>query len=140
MITLKTKLGPVAHFYLKYSKNSNLKLHFFLSFTRRLVMTTATKDAVNTEAEWDRLSVIVRDTPEDFASWEQLLRVTEGTAGPYSTNTPPDKVIRMENVYDDFLNTFPLCFGYWKKYADAELAIHGIEGAVKVYHFVYKVM
>lgn len=31
---------------------------------------------------------------------------------------------RLRQTYDSFLAAFPLCYGYWQKYADAE-ARHG---------------
>ena len=30
-------------------------------------------------------------------------------------------ITKLREVYDSFLTEFPLCYGYWKKYADAEL-------------------
>lgn len=32
---------------------------------------------------------------------------------------------KLREVYDSFLTEFPLCYGYWKRYADAELR-HGM--------------
>ena len=42
-------------------------------------------------------------------------------------------IARIRQVYDAFLQDFPLCFGYWKKYADAELKHTSVEAAVRVY-------
>ena len=42
-------------------------------------------------------------------------------------------ITRIRQVYDAFLKDFPLCFGYWKKYADAELKHTSVEAAVRVY-------
>ncbi len=92
-------------------------------------MTTA---VASTELEWDRLWKTVQDNPNDFASWEQLIRVAEGAEGGITPTSPPDNITRLESVYDNFLAKFPLCFGYWKKYSDWELAVHGDEGAEKV--------
>jgi pre-mRNA-processing factor 39 len=86
----------------------------------------------NTSAEWDRLWQVVRDSPDDFTSWEQLIRVAEGAEGGITNTSPAENMTRLESVYDSFLAKFPLCFGYWKKYADWELAVHGDEGAEKV--------
>ncbi|RKO86442.1 hypothetical protein BDK51DRAFT_22999, partial [Blyttiomyces helicus] len=36
-------------------------------------------------------------------------------------------------VYDHFLGKFPLCFGYWKKYADWEQVLVGTAGAEAIY-------
>jgi hypothetical protein len=35
--------------------------------------------------------------------------------------------------FDAFLEQFPLCFGYWKKYADLELKKAGAAGAKAMY-------
>jgi pre-mRNA-processing factor 39 len=36
-------------------------------------------------------------------------------------------------AYDSFLAEFPLCFGYWKKYAEAEKRADNIDLAIQVY-------
>ena len=36
-------------------------------------------------------------------------------------------------MYDGLLSEFPLCYGYWKKYADAEAKYTSPEWAVNVY-------
>ncbi|CEP08659.1 hypothetical protein [Parasitella parasitica] len=88
--------------------------------------------ATSVPSEWDRLWNIVCDTPDDFSSWEQLIRVTEEQGGGLTTASSPESITRLESVYDHFLQKFPLCFGYWKKYADWQLAVHGEQGAEKV--------
>ena len=40
---------------------------------------------------------------------------------------------RVREVYDAFLAEFPLCYGYWKKYADAEARLGSLEHAAHVY-------
>lgn len=92
----------------------------------------------NMTTEWDRLWKIVRDTPDDFNSWEQLIRVAEAPEGGLTKTSPPENKARLESVYDSFLAKFPLCFGYWKKYSDWELAVHGDESAEKVKNHVKK--
>lgn len=42
------------------------------------------------------------------------------------------KILKIRRVYDSFLAEFPLCYGYWKKYADHE-ALGSIERAMEVY-------
>ncbi|KAI9005438.1 hypothetical protein CLU79DRAFT_595778 [Phycomyces nitens] len=78
--------------------------------------------------EWDHLWNAVRENPDDFQSWEQLIRVAES-----SKKTTVHHESQVETIYDSFLTKFPLCFGYWKKYADWELNIHGADEAEKVY-------
>lgn len=40
---------------------------------------------------------------------------------------------RLRAAYDAFLAEYPLCYGYWKKYADAEARHGNTEHAVHVY-------
>lgn len=40
---------------------------------------------------------------------------------------------RIRQVYDAFLAEYPLCYGYWKKYADAEAKYVSLEEASTVY-------
>ncbi|KAI9253174.1 hypothetical protein BY458DRAFT_443358 [Sporodiniella umbellata] len=81
--------------------------------------------------EWNRLWEVVRAKPEDFSSWEQLVRIVDAveTIPPSSL----EHVTNLELVYDQFLAKFPLCFGYWKKYADWEGKLNGAQGAEKTF-------
>ncbi|VAH49228.1 unnamed protein product [Triticum turgidum subsp. durum] len=38
----------------------------------------------------------------------------------------------MRKVYDAFLAEFPLCFGYWKKYADHEGCLDGVNKVFEI--------
>ncbi|KAL4177521.1 hypothetical protein KRP22_002453 [Phytophthora ramorum] len=69
--------------------------------------------AVKTPLE--RLNDAVNKNPLDFNSWTSLLTLVQSEAG-----TPRETV---EATYDRFLAEFPLCFGYWNKYAQYE---HGL--------------
>jgi pre-mRNA-processing factor 39 len=40
---------------------------------------------------------------------------------------------KIRHVYDTFLAEFPLCFGYWKKYADHELHHGNVSKVFEVY-------
>ncbi|CAL8466906.1 g6442 [Coccomyxa elongata] len=42
-------------------------------------------------------------------------------------------IAKLREVYDGFFAEYPLCFGYWKKYADAENRYTSPEAAVAVY-------
>ena len=44
-----------------------------------------------------------------------------------------DNILKIRRVYDAFLAEFPLCYGYWKKYADHEARLGSIEKVVEVY-------
>ncbi|KAI8875489.1 hypothetical protein K501DRAFT_289347 [Backusella circina FSU 941] len=89
--------------------------------------------ASNSTDDWERLWQVVRTNPDDFNSWEQLIRLVESVEGGITASSPPENVTRLESVFDGFLEKFPLCFGYWRKYADWELAVHGDAGAEKIY-------
>lgn len=41
--------------------------------------------------------------------------------------------MNLRKVYDGFLAEFPLCFGYWKKYADLEVRHGHADRALEVY-------
>ncbi|KAJ1562178.1 hypothetical protein HK405_015033 [Cladochytrium tenue] len=67
--------------------------------------------------------------PDDFSAWESLIRSAESAAGGVRKDWPEEQAGNLRTVYDHFLSKFPLCFGYWKKYADAELLLDGPEQA-----------
>ncbi|KAF2197761.1 hypothetical protein GQ43DRAFT_190895 [Delitschia confertaspora ATCC 74209] len=70
---------------------------------------------------------------DDFDLWAQLVTYVEGLEGGLTRNSSPSSIELFRNVYDHFLAKFPLFFGYWKKYADAEFTIGGSEAAELVY-------
>ncbi|XP_010523168.1 PREDICTED: pre-mRNA-processing factor 39-like [Tarenaya hassleriana] len=76
-------------------------------------------------SEEERLWNIIRVNPQDFNAWTALLDETEKTS--------EDNIAKIRKVYDAFLAEFPLCYGYWKKYADAEAHEGAMDKAVEVY-------
>ena len=44
-----------------------------------------------------------------------------------------DNILKIRKVYDAFLAEFPLCYGYWKKYADHESRLSSIHKVMEVY-------
>ena len=42
-------------------------------------------------------------------------------------------IAQLRAVYDGFLAEYPLCYGYWKKYADAEQRHSSPEAAAAVF-------
>lgn len=74
--------------------------------------------------EEDRLWSIVRTNSLDFDAWVALIEETEKVA--------EGNLLKIRRVYDSFLAEFPLCYGYWKKYAEHEAA-SSTEKAVEVY-------
>lgn len=47
-------------------------------------------------------------------------------------------IVKIEKAYDVFLGEFPLCYGYWKKYADHETKLGSPEKTVDVYERAVK--
>ncbi|XP_058094873.1 pre-mRNA-processing factor 39-1-like isoform X3 [Magnolia sinica] len=81
------------------------------------------EEAISTEE--DRLWSSVRANCLDFNSWTALIQETEKVA--------EDNILKIQKVYDAFLAEFPLCYGYWKKYADHEARLGAIDKVVEVY-------
>ena len=46
---------------------------------------------------------------------------------------PQNDPTKLRETYDGFLAAFPLCYGYWQKFADAEARFRGAEAAQAVY-------
>ncbi|XP_066575068.1 pre-mRNA-processing factor 39 isoform X2 [Amia ocellicauda] len=61
-------------------------------------------------AEFERLWRAAQETPQDFSSWTDLLQYTEqeGHMGA------------ARRAFWAFFARYPLCYGYWKKFADME--------------------
>ncbi|KVI03866.1 RNA-processing protein, HAT helix [Cynara cardunculus var. scolymus] len=75
--------------------------------------------------EEERLWSIVNANSLDFSAWTALIEETEKTA--------EENVLKIRKVYDGFLAEFPLCYGYWKKYADHEARLGFLDKVVEVY-------
>ncbi|BCS21051.1 putative mRNA splicing protein (Prp39) [Aspergillus puulaauensis] len=84
-------------------------------------------------AELKKLETELLDDPDNFESWERLVRGAEALEGGVNRNSNPQAITTVRNAYDRFLAKFPLLFGYWKKYADLEFSITGTEAADMVY-------
>ncbi|KAE8133878.1 hypothetical protein BDV38DRAFT_178224 [Aspergillus pseudotamarii] len=84
-------------------------------------------------AELRKLEAELLDDPDNFETWERLVRAGEALEGGINRNSNPQAITTVRNVYDRFLAKFPLLFGYWKKYADLEFSITGTEAADMVY-------
>ncbi|XP_043722636.1 pre-mRNA-processing factor 39-like isoform X2 [Telopea speciosissima] len=76
-------------------------------------------------AEEERLWSIVKANSLDFNAWTALIEETEKVA--------EDNILKIRKVYDTFLAEFPLCYGYWKKYADHEARLGSIDKVLEVY-------
>ncbi|VVA89898.1 unnamed protein product [Arabis nemorensis] len=75
--------------------------------------------------EEERLWNIVRANSVEFNAWTALIEETERIA--------QDNIAKIRKVYDAFLAEFPLCYGYWKKYADHEARVGAMDKVVEVY-------
>lgn len=73
------------------------------------------------------------ENEDEFDRWEVLVSRASELEGGVTRNSSPSAIELVRNVYDCFLQKFPLFFGYWKKYADLEFAIGGTETAEMVY-------
>lgn len=82
------------------------------------------EDAV-VSAEEARLWSVVTADCLDFNAWTALIDETERIA--------ESNILKMRKVYDAFLAEFPLCFGYWKKYADHEGRLDGVSKVIEVF-------
>ncbi|AQL08879.1 Tetratricopeptide repeat (TPR)-like superfamily protein [Zea mays] len=76
-------------------------------------------------AEEARLWSVVTANCLDFNAWTTLIEETEKNA--------ENDILKIRKVYDSFLTEFPLCFGYWKKYADHEARLDGVNKVIEVY-------
>jgi pre-mRNA-processing factor 39 len=84
-------------------------------------------------ADLDTLRKTVAKDPWDFVSWEQILKQVEAADGGLDPSTAPkENVDQCQQAFNDFLAQFPLCFGYWKKFADLTQIMEGINGAQQV--------
>ncbi|THF99737.1 hypothetical protein TEA_001139 [Camellia sinensis var. sinensis] len=76
-------------------------------------------------ADEERLWSIVRANSLDFNTWTALIDESEKVA--------EENILKIRKVYDAFLAEFPLCYGYWKKYADHEARVGSIDKVMEVY-------
>ncbi|KAF3006002.1 hypothetical protein E8E13_010525 [Curvularia kusanoi] len=83
--------------------------------------------------EIEKLLAAVVEKEDEFDRWEALVARASDLEGGVTRNSSPSAIELVRNVYDAFLQKFPLFFGYWKKYADLEFAIGGTETADMVY-------
>ncbi|KAF4387058.1 hypothetical protein G4B88_024630 [Cannabis sativa] len=82
-------------------------------------------DGTAMSSEEERLWNIVKANSLDFNAWTALIEETE--------KVTENNILKIRKVYDAFLAEFPLCYGYWKKYADHEAHSGSIDKVVEVY-------
>ncbi|KAJ8534631.1 hypothetical protein K7X08_016359 [Anisodus acutangulus] len=83
------------------------------------------EDGLALSPEEERLWSIVRTNSLDFNTWTALIEETEKMS--------EGNILKIRKVYDAFLAEFPLCYGYWKKYADHEARLGSVDKVVEVY-------
>ncbi|XP_051118634.1 pre-mRNA-processing factor 39-1-like isoform X2 [Andrographis paniculata] len=76
-------------------------------------------------AEEERLWSIVTANSLDFSAWTALIEETERVS--------EGDILKIRKVYNTFLAEFPLCYGYWKKYADHEARLSSGDKVAEVY-------
>ncbi|XP_073063574.1 pre-mRNA-processing factor 39-1-like isoform X6 [Primulina eburnea] len=76
-------------------------------------------------AEEERSWSIVTANSLDFNAWTSLIEETERIS--------EGEILKIQKVYDAFLAEFPLCYGYWKKYADHEARLSSMDKVAEVY-------
>mmetsp|Transcript_22505 Transcript_22505/g.67534 ORF Transcript_22505/g.67534 Transcript_22505/m.67534 type:complete len:629 (+) Transcript_22505:266-2152(+) len=95
--------------------------------------TVAAPPPVVNDEKYEAAKAAVEADGTDFNAWSKLLAAVEEGATAY-----PDRV---EGTFEAFLAKFPLCFGYWCKYADLQqkLAAAGDTEASEVAEKVGKI-
>ncbi|KAK9022796.1 hypothetical protein V6N11_003038 [Hibiscus sabdariffa] len=90
-----------------------------------------------TETEWQpekgdslgfgeqKLKELIAEGELDFDGWTKLILEVEDLFH--------DEIEKISLVYDSFLSEFPLCYGYWRKYADHMIRLCTIDKAVDVF-------
>ncbi|MBA0807741.1 hypothetical protein Gohar_023527, partial [Gossypium harknessii] len=72
-----------------------------------------------------KLKEIIAEGELDFDGWTKLISEVE--------NFFHDEIENICLVYDSFLPEFPLCYGYWRRYADHMMRLCTIDKAVDVF-------
>jgi hypothetical protein len=85
------------------------------------------------KTEWEKNWDAVNKNPFDFISWEYLIKLAEAANGGITKGSPEEDITNLKNVYEEFLSKFPLCYAYWKKYADWQLSLVDTEKAEETY-------
>lgn len=67
-------------------------------------------EEVKSFTEFDKFWQAVKDDPSDFAGWTYLLQYVD----------QENNAENAREAYDKFLELYPYCYGYWRKFADFE--------------------
>ncbi|KAF2072928.1 hypothetical protein CYY_005750 [Polysphondylium violaceum] len=85
-----------------------------------------------TSSEEEKYCKLVQSNPQAFNDWTSLISIVEKR--PVDDGT----INNLRSVYNDFLSEFPLCFLYWKRFADHEYATDNHIGAIDIYERAIK--
>ncbi|KAK9268181.1 hypothetical protein L1049_010623 [Liquidambar formosana] len=82
---------------------------------------------VGRETGFDELTLneVIAKGSLDFDMWTSLISQIE--------KTYPDDIEKICLVYDSFLSEFPLCYGYWRKYADHKTQLCTVDKVIEVF-------
>ncbi|OMO82855.1 RNA-processing protein, HAT helix [Corchorus olitorius] len=97
------------------------------------ILTTETSETESRPGEGDslesfdelKLKEFIAEGNLDFDGWTSLIAEVESLCA--------DEVDKICLVYDSFLSEFPLCYGYWRKYAEHMIRLCTEEKAVEVF-------
>ncbi|KAK3037404.1 hypothetical protein RJ639_030166 [Escallonia herrerae] len=73
----------------------------------------------------EKLHEVIACGSLDFDAWTSLIAGIE--------KIHPDNIEALSLVYDSFLSMFPLCYGYWKKYANHKMHLCNVGKAVETF-------
>ncbi|CAG0883059.1 unnamed protein product [Cyprideis torosa] len=82
----------------------------------------AEEERLKREATLEKFWTPIRADPDDFPAWTKLLQYVESHEHSMA-----------EKVYNEFLEKYPFCFGYWKKFADFQRIRVSPEAALSVF-------
>ncbi|KAM3700709.1 hypothetical protein ACB094_05G117900 [Castanea mollissima] len=72
-----------------------------------------------------KLHEVISKGPLDFHEWTSLISEID--------KMYPDDLKKICLVYDSFLSEFPLCYGYWRKYADHKTRLCTVDKVVEIF-------
>ena len=90
-------------------------------------------DALPTDR--DALWQLVSAQPKHFVAWEALIRVVSAPPNGLdpAKGANADDIQYVKAVFDTFFAHFPLCFGYWKMYADLTKTMGNPQEVLQIY-------
>jgi pre-mRNA-processing factor 39 len=83
--------------------------------------------------KWQTIYSKLEQSPDEFTLWEDLIECLDSPSQPMAKSSPDHIKELLRFSYDRFVERFPLCFGYWIKYAETEFRLGRTENAETVY-------